>query len=38
VNSDVVFNDMLTWYSPLKIAEDGDAKNGDVSSNKKQES
>jgi hypothetical protein len=34
----VVFNEMFSWSSPLKIAEDGEAKNGDVSSNVKQES
>jgi hypothetical protein len=30
---DVVFNEMASWYSPLKIAKDGDVRNGDVSSN-----
>ncbi len=34
----VVFDEMVSWYSPLKIAEDGKAKNGDVSSNMEQES
>jgi hypothetical protein len=29
---------MVSWYSPLKIAEDGEARNGDVSSNVEQES
>jgi hypothetical protein len=29
---------MISWYSPLKIAKDGEAKNGDVSSNVEQES
>ncbi len=38
VSRDVVFNEMVSWYSPLKVAEDGEAKNGDVSSNVEQES
>jgi len=38
VSIDVVFDEMVRWYSPLKVAEDGKAKNGDVSSNAKQES
>jgi hypothetical protein len=29
---------MVSWYSPLKVAEDKEAKNGDVSSNVEQES
>ncbi len=29
---------MVNWYSPLKIVEDGEVRNGDVSSNVKQES
>ncbi len=33
-----LFDEMISWYSPLKIAEDGEAKNGDVSSNVEQES
>jgi hypothetical protein len=33
-----VFDEMASWYSPLKIAEDGKARNGDVSSNMEQES
>jgi hypothetical protein len=33
VNKYVVFDEMVSWYSPLKIAEDGEARNGDVSSN-----
>jgi len=33
-----VFDEMVSWYSPLKVAEDGEAKNGDVSSNVEQES
>jgi hypothetical protein len=35
VNKDVVFHEMVSWYSPLKITKDGKAKNGDVSSNVK---
>jgi hypothetical protein len=31
VNKDVVFDEMVSWYSPLKIAEDGEVRNGDVS-------
>jgi len=38
VSKDVVFDEMVSWYSPLKVAEDGEAKNGDVSSNVEQES
>ncbi len=38
VSKDVVFDEMVSWYSPLKVAEDGKAKNGDVSSNVEQES
>jgi len=33
-----VFDEMTNWYSPLKIAEDGETRNGDVSSNVEQES
>jgi hypothetical protein len=33
-----VFDEMVNWYSPLKIPKDGEAKNGDVSSNVEQES
>jgi len=33
-----VFDEMASWYSPLKIAEDGEARNGGVSSNMEQES
>jgi len=33
-----VFDEMVGWYSPLKIAKDGEARNGDVSSNVEQES
>jgi hypothetical protein len=35
---DVVFDEMVGWYSSLKIAEDGEARNGGVSSNLEQES
>jgi hypothetical protein len=28
-----VFDEMASWYSPLKVAEDGEARNGDGSSN-----
>ncbi len=38
MNKDVVFDEMVSWYSPLKVVEDGEAKNGDVSSNVEQES
>jgi hypothetical protein len=38
VNKDVVFDEMVSWYPRLKIAEDGEAKNGDVPSNVEQES
>jgi len=38
VSRDVVFNEMVNWYSPLKVAKDGKARNGDVSSNVEQES
>jgi hypothetical protein len=38
VSRDVVFDEMVSWYSPPKIAENGEAKNGDVSSNVEQES
>jgi len=30
VSRDVVFNEMVSWYPPLKIAKDGEARNGDV--------
>jgi len=33
VSRDVVFDEMVSWYSPLKVVEDGEAKNGDVLSN-----
>jgi hypothetical protein len=38
MSTDVVFNEMVSWYSPLKIIEDGKARNGDDSSNVEQES
>jgi hypothetical protein len=38
VSKDVVFDEMVSWYSPMKILEHGKAKNGDVSSNVEQES
>ncbi len=38
VSRDVVFDEMASWYSPLKVAEDGEAINSDVSSNVEQES
>ncbi len=38
MSRDVVFDEMVSWYSPLKITKDGEARNGDVSSNVKQES
>jgi hypothetical protein len=30
VSRDVVFDEMASWYSPLKIIEDGKVRNGDV--------
>jgi hypothetical protein len=38
VSRDVVFDEMVSWYPPLKIAEDREARNGDVPSNVDQES
>jgi hypothetical protein len=38
VSKNVVFDEMVGWYSPLKIAKDGEVRNGDVSSNVEQES
>jgi hypothetical protein len=38
VSRDVVFNEMVSWYSPLKITKDGKARNVDVSSNVEQKS
>jgi hypothetical protein len=28
-----MFDEMVSWYSPLKIPEHGEVRNGDVSSN-----
>ncbi len=33
MSRDLMFDDMVSWYSPMKITEDGEARNGDVSSN-----
>jgi hypothetical protein len=33
VSRDVMFDEMVNWYPPLKIIEDGEARNGDVPSN-----
>jgi hypothetical protein len=38
VSRDVVFDEMVSWYPPLKIVKDGEAKNGDVPSKVEQES
>jgi hypothetical protein len=38
VSRDVVFDEMLSLYSPLKITKDGNVKNGDISSNVEQKS
>jgi hypothetical protein len=38
VSRDVVFDEMVSWYPPLKIAEDGEVRIGDVPSNMEQES
>jgi hypothetical protein len=38
VSRDVVFDEMVSRYPPLKIAEDREARNGDVPSNVDQES
>jgi hypothetical protein len=38
VSKNVVFDEMVSWCPPLKIAEDGEARNGDVPSNVEQES
>jgi len=38
VSTNVVFDEMVSWYSPLKVAKDGEVRNGDVSSNVEQES
>ncbi len=34
----VMFDEMVSWYSPLKITKDGEVINGDVPSNVEQES
>ncbi len=31
VKRNVVFDEMVSWYSPLKIAKDGEARNNDLS-------
>jgi hypothetical protein len=33
-----MFNEMVSWYLALKLVEDGEARNGDVSSNVEQKS
>jgi len=33
VSKDVVFDEMVNWYSSQKITKNGKARNGDVSSN-----
>jgi hypothetical protein len=38
VSINVVFDEMVNWYPPLKIAKNGEARNGDVPSNVEQES
>jgi len=38
VSRDVVFDEMVSWYPPLKIVKDVEARNGDVPSNVEQES
>jgi hypothetical protein len=38
VSKDVVFDEMVSWYPPLKIAEDGEARNSDAPSNVEQKS
>ncbi len=38
MSRDVVFDEMVSWYPPLKIAEDGHARTSDVPSNVEQES
>jgi hypothetical protein len=37
VNRNVVFDEMASWYSPLKISKNRETINGDVSSNVEQE-
>jgi hypothetical protein len=31
MSKNVVFDEMVNWYSPMKITKYGEAKNGDVS-------
>jgi hypothetical protein len=38
VSRDVMFDEMVSWYAPLKIAKDGEVRNGDVPSNVEQKS
>jgi hypothetical protein len=38
MSKDIVFDEMVSWYPPLKITEDGEVRNGDVPSNVEQES
>jgi hypothetical protein len=38
MSRDVVFDEMVSWYSPLQISKDREARNGDVSSNVEQKS
>jgi len=38
VSRDVVFDEMVCWYSPLKITKNGKARNDDVPSNVEQKS
>jgi hypothetical protein len=38
VNKDVAFHEMASWYSLMKITIDGEARNGDVSSNVEEKS
>jgi hypothetical protein len=38
VNRDVLFDEVVNCYSPLRIAKDGEVRNGGVSSNVEQES
>jgi hypothetical protein len=38
MSKNVVFDEMVSWYSTLKIIEDGEVRNGDASSNVEQKS
>jgi len=38
VSRDVMFNEMVSWYPPLKITKNRDVRNGDGPSNVEQES